>query len=67
MFKIALTAAALTLTTGLAQATPTLLDQPRAATASTEPQVLVEETAYYCEWAYVYDYYGNWVAVWQCF
>ncbi len=26
-----------------------------------------EEVAYYCEWAYVYDYWGNWVTVWQCY
>ena len=25
------------------------------------------ETASYCEWVTVYDYWGNWFTVWQCY
>ncbi|MEQ9258128.1 MAG: hypothetical protein RIG84_03425 [Roseovarius sp.] len=25
------------------------------------------QTASYCEWITVYDYWGNWVTYWQCY
>ncbi len=66
MFKTTFTAAAFALIAGLAHAAPAPLE---AITAT--PDVLVitqfEELAYYCEWAYAYDMWGNWVTVWQCF
>ena len=70
MFKTFLTAAAFTVIAGLSHATPAPLELPLNVAAQTpvaEDAVQFEEVAYYCEWAYVYDYWGNWVTVWQCF
>ena len=63
MFKTALTAAAFALIAGLAHAAPV----PLTATPITQDIVQYEELAYYCEWAYVYDVWGNWVTAWQCY
>ena len=69
MFKTSLTAAAFTLIAGLAQASQPSIDLPRntVAPALIAEGAQIEQVAYYCEWAYVYDAYGNWVAVWQCY
>ncbi|WP_417587769.1 hypothetical protein [Pararhodobacter oceanensis] len=75
MFKLTLSAAALALATFSAQATPvteiTLAESPALLTvqrAAAVPQTeALDQVAYYCEWATVYDYYGNWVTVWQCY
>ena len=66
MFKTTLTAAALVLSAGLAHAAPAPLEAP-AAPAHTQEIVQIEEFAYFCEWAYVYDAWGNWVTAWQCY
>lgn len=62
MFKTILTAAAFALIAG----------QSHAAPAPLEATILrdiaqVEELAYYCEWAYAYDMWGNWITAWQCY
>mgnify|MGYP003382364935 FL=1 len=70
MIKTSLTAAAFTLVTGLSHATTIPLDQPANFAISTQivaETTRVEEVAYFCEWAWIYDYYGNWVTVWQCY
>lgn len=68
MFKTTLTAAAFALTAGLSHAAPAPLDiSISATTAAVAESVQIEELAYFCEWAYVYDYWGNWVTVWQCY
>jgi hypothetical protein len=73
MFKTLITAAALTLTSLSAQAAPTPLAPltiPGAtalAVPAIEDDAEVEQTAYFCQWVTVYDYYGNWVTVWRCF
>lgn len=68
MFKTALTAAAFALIAGLSHAAPAPMElgiNPTAPTIIEAAQL--EELAYFCEWAYVYDYWGNWVTVWQCY
>ena len=79
MFKIVLTAAAFAVTALSVQASPTLSNIPSlagsailpidhaASTQIIEETTRVEEVAYFCEWAWIYDYYGNWVTVWQCY
>ncbi|WP_323035502.1 hypothetical protein [Pararhodobacter sp.] len=70
MFKITLTAAAFTLIAGLSHATPIPFDLPQNTTAVTpvaQETAQFEDVAYYCEWATVYDYWGNWITVWQCY
>lgn len=77
MFKILLTAATLSLTTLAVQAAPTAeiaaptqtatLPITLAATPIVAETARLDEVAYYCEWAIVYDYFGNWVSVWQCY
>ena len=72
MFKTLITAATLSLTAASAHAAlpadalggPTL--QTSESTQIVETQDAFE-TAYYCEWVTVYDYWGNWVTVWQCY
>jgi len=61
MFKTFLTAAALTLTTLSVQAAPT--NTLAADIVASQNQ----ELGYFCEWITVYDYWGNWVTVWQCY
>ncbi|SFE11509.1 hypothetical protein [Roseovarius indicus] len=41
------------------------LTPPAASQTVTEEAAI--DTAYYCEWVTVYDYYGNWVTLWQCY
>ncbi|MEQ8895600.1 MAG: hypothetical protein RID23_00795 [Roseovarius sp.] len=73
MFKQLLTAAAFTLIAATANAS--ISDSFDIDTSSLTPpaagQTIAEEaaveTAYYCEWITVYDYWGNWVTVWQCY
>ncbi|WP_323035503.1 hypothetical protein [Pararhodobacter sp.] len=78
MFKIALTAAALSLASLGVQAAPTAditapanpANHPIAIVAATpvaDATAQIEDVAYYCEWATVYDYWGNWITVWQCY
>ena len=77
MFKIALTAAALSVFALSVQAAPTALETAPLATPpafsltldtpAIEEAAEYEETAYYCEWVTVYDAWGNWVTVWQCY
>lgn len=67
MFKTTLTAAAFTLIAGFPHAAPAPLDLDITATPAIEATIQFEEVAYYCEWAYAYDTWGNWVTVWQCF
>ncbi|PWE26615.1 hypothetical protein C4N9_21180 [Pararhodobacter marinus] len=77
MFKIALIATALSVTALGANAAPTSLDtlapaSPQAslldfAGPAAEAAADYEQTAYYCGWVTVYDAWGNWVTVWQCY
>ena len=79
MFKIVLTAATLSVASLSVQASPTPTDlispvspamlsiDIAAATPVVEEAAPVDQVAYYCEWATVYDYYGNWITVWQCY
>ncbi|MGR3639443.1 hypothetical protein [Alterinioella nitratireducens] len=60
MFKTILTAAAFALTAAAAH----------ASTGGALPDVAImtaTETAYYCEWVTVWDGWGNWVTVYECF
>jgi hypothetical protein len=68
MFKTALTAAAFALTAAAAHAsTGGALDgamlAPLDLTVGVETSI---ETAYYCEWVTIYDYWGNWVTAYEC-
>ncbi|MEQ8896785.1 MAG: hypothetical protein RID23_06805 [Roseovarius sp.] len=73
MFKKLLTAAAFALFAATANASisdsfdidTSSLTPPAAGQAVTEEAAF--DTAYYCEWVTVYDYYGNWVTLWQCY
>ena len=73
MFKKLITAAAFTLLAANAQASisdsfdidTSSLAAPAAGQSVTEDAAF--DTAYYCEWITVYDYYGNWVTLWQCY
>lgn len=61
MFKTILSAAVLSLTALSAQAAPAnTLAAEIAATQNAE-------LGYFCEWVTVYDLWGNWVTVWQCY
>ncbi|MEQ9673304.1 MAG: hypothetical protein RLO10_02460 [Roseovarius indicus] len=73
MFKTIITAALFA--TVAATANASISDSFDIDTSSLTPpaasQTVAEEaaidTAYYCEWVTVYDYYGNWVTLWQCY
>ncbi|QEW24830.1 hypothetical protein RIdsm_00614 [Roseovarius indicus] len=73
MFKTIITAALFA--TVAATANASISDSFDIDTSSLTPpaasQTVTEEaaidTAYYCEWVTVYDYYGNWVTLWQCY
>ncbi|MBF9043914.1 hypothetical protein HKCCE4037_11290 [Rhodobacterales bacterium HKCCE4037] len=65
MFKTTLTAAALLLSTLGAHATPDLARDAGALGITAPGQA--EDLGYYCEWAYVYDGWGNYVYAWQCY
>ncbi len=67
MFKTTLTAAAFSLIASFSHATPAPLDLVPSAQLPVTETIQFEEVAYYCEWAYVYDTWGNWVTVWQCY
>ncbi len=72
MFKTIFTAAAFTLTAGLATAAqpPLILSPAAATTAATtanDGTALLEQVNNYCEWVTLYDAWGNWVTVWQCY
>ncbi|WP_417600387.1 hypothetical protein [Pararhodobacter oceanensis] len=69
MFKTSLTATAFTLIAGLSNASPAPVDLPRNTVTATQihETTQIEQLATYCEWATVYDYYGNWITVWQCY
>ncbi|QQA43895.1 hypothetical protein [Pelagovum pacificum] len=69
MLKSLLTATAFTLIAGFANAAqPTIeIAQPATQTAITEDASNIEMVNYYCEWVTVYDAWGNWVTVWQCY
>ncbi len=67
MFKTTLTAAAFSLIASFSHAPPAPNDHPTAAQVPAIETTQFEEVAYYCEWAYVYDTWGNWVTVWQCY
>ncbi|WP_217625275.1 hypothetical protein [Roseovarius indicus] len=43
-----------------------LQPHPPAASQTVTEEAAID-TAYYCEWVTVYDYYGNWVTLWQCY
>lgn len=67
MIKTTLTAA-FALIAGLSHAAPAPMElNITASTPIVEGVTQFEELTYYCEWAYVYDMWGNWVTVWQCF
>ena len=64
MLKTLLTAAALTLTAGLGHASPLRDSIPLVAQVVGSA---AQQTGYYCEWATIYDVWGNWVTAYQCF
>ncbi len=66
MFKTLLAATAVALIAVTAHAAPTPLDRA-LSTPAAGPATQYEEVAYYCEWVTVYDGWGNWVTVWQCY
>ena len=66
MLKTILTAAALTLTAGLASAAG-LSDDLAVQSSILDGTRTFEELGYYCEWVTVYDGWGNWVTLYQCF
>lgn len=67
MFKTALTAAAFALTAAAAHAsTGGALVEPELALPSLTAAETLIETAYYCEWVTIYDYWGNWVTAYEC-
>ena len=72
MFKTLATAAAIALSAAAAQAAPSTADlfriDPIAPIAtSTFVEEGTIETAYYCQWVTLYDYWGNWVTVYECY
>lgn len=70
MFKTTLTAAAFALIAGLANAAnPLLILSVDAASSSlaVEGAAQFEQVNHYCEWVTLYDAWGNWVTVWQCY
>ena len=72
MFKTLVTAAAIALTAAAAQAAPSPADLFQLETIAPGIAENVEsqeaiETAYYCQWVTLYDYWGNWVTVWECY
>ncbi|MEM1388324.1 MAG: hypothetical protein AAF626_12890 [Pseudomonadota bacterium] len=79
MFKTALTAAALATLVATSSASAFELAGPAdmltidslgditVAAVKDAPEAEVIETAAYCEWVTIYDYWGNWFTVWQCY
>lgn len=71
MFKTFITAAAFTVIALGVQAAPAPIDALSPASVSEFRTAITtsvaEETAYYCQWVTVYDYWGNWVTVWRCY
>ncbi|MEM1388323.1 MAG: hypothetical protein AAF626_12895 [Pseudomonadota bacterium] len=75
MFKTSLAATAFALIAGASQATPTPADllsfdsvsHLSLEVAAEEANAGTIQTAAYCEWVTVYDYWGNWFTVWQCY
>ncbi|QQA43894.1 hypothetical protein [Pelagovum pacificum] len=68
MFKTALTASAFSLIAGLASAAQPTIDvaQPVAQT-TVDATSDIELVNYYCEWVTVYDAWGNWFTVYECY
>ncbi len=68
MFKSILTAAAVVLTAGIASATqaPVSIDI-NTMTPNADTAFQFEQVNNYCEWVTLYDAWGNWVTVWQCY
>ena len=62
MLKTTLTAAALILAATIGHAATGPAEQLLIETAPH-----FEELSFYCEWAYVYDQWGNWAYVYQCY
>ena len=70
MFKTTLTAAAFALVAGLASAAqPPLLLTPAAAAATPaiDGTAQLLQVNDYCEWVTIYDAWGNWITLWQCY
>ncbi len=69
MFKSILTAVALAAFSASAQAATPAIDLPNPGNLAAETTARPDsfQTASYCEWITVYDYWGNWVTVWQCY
>lgn len=69
MFKSILSAAALAAFAASAHAATPAASMADLGT-QTEQTINEQEsfqTAAYCEWITLYDYYGNWVTYWQCY
>ena len=72
MFKTIITAATFSIAAASAHAAlptdaftgPSLRTEAAAQIAQDEATF---DTAYYCEWVTVYDYWGNWVTYWECY
>ena len=64
MFKSTLTALVLAVTALSANAATLDQDMNDLAIMMAGQE---EELSYYCEWAYLYDGWGNYVYVWQCY
>jgi len=72
MFKTIAAATAFALTAAAAQAAPTAADlfqldtiaPPAVETVDTQNTI---ETAAYCQWVTLYDYWGNWVTYYECY
>ena len=72
MFKTIITAAAFSVAAASAHAAlPTEAyagaSLRNEATAPINQGEATFDTAYYCEWVTVYDYWGNWVTYWECY
>ena len=66
MFKSILTAAAFTFVAGMSHATQAPLDIAALAPAVDGTAQLLQVNDY-CEWVTIYDAWGNWVTLWQCY
>ena len=65
MIKTSFTAIAFALIAGISHATPTTFD---SATTDLEIGMQAEtELSYSCAWVTLYDYWGNWVTVYECY
>ncbi|SLN75585.1 hypothetical protein [Roseisalinus antarcticus] len=70
MFKTTLTAAAFTVIATLSNAAApaaSLAPEVAAQAPTIETVTGAEQVNYYCEWVTLYDAWGNWVTVWQCY